>query len=186
MTTLVQGIRDGWLDAELAALLWLLVEGGVPVHVAARDAVEATALAAALEPLARAPDVVSVGAGSALEDVLRQPVPLRPATGAVLIVRDGRVAAAHFQRPPLRDAGGHVRPQGPGVLATWDPGLGAWEHFAWGIVPELADAAGRRPGDFEIEQGRRREFLAALAVSDLDDDARLAAALAGYRGLAGV
>jgi hypothetical protein len=179
MPTLVDQIRAGVLDAELAALAWLLADSGVPVHVVAADASEAAALAATLAALAHPAEVVSVGGGSALEDVLRQPVPLRPATGAVLIVRDGRVSAAHFQRPPLRDAGGHVRPQGPGVLVTWEDRVGAWEHFAWGIVPELAHAAGRRAGDFEIEQGRRRELLDALADSDADE-ATIVATLAGY------
>jgi hypothetical protein len=178
--TLVGAIRDGVLDAELAALLWLLVEGGVPVHVASSDAAPAASLAEALRPLARDPGAVSSGRGDALEEVLRQPVPLRPATGAVAIVREGRVVAAHVQRPPLRDAGGHVRPQGPGVLATWDPALGAWEHFAWGVTPELADATGRRAGDFEIDLERRKEFLSALAESALADPDELARALRGY------
>jgi hypothetical protein len=183
MTTLVASIRSGVLDAELAALLWLLAEGGVPVHVAAPDAGHATALAEAFAPLARDRAVVTVGGGAALEDVLRQPVPLRPATGAVVILdAQGRVAAAHLQRPPLRDAAGHVRPQGPGVLATGDEARGGWEHFAWGVTPELAEAVGQRAGDFEIEQGRRREFLEAIAASSVEDGEALAGALAAWSG----
>jgi hypothetical protein len=178
--TLVNAIRGGVLDPELAALLWLLVEGGVPVHVVSADAAAGASLAGALRPLARDAASVSSGPGDALEDVLRQPVPLRPATGAVAIVREGRVVAAHVQRPPLRDAGGHVRPQGPGVLATWDPALGAWEHFAWGVTPELADATGKRAGDFEIDHERRKAFLSALAASPLGDHDELARALRGY------
>jgi hypothetical protein len=180
VTTIVSAIRSGVLDAELAGLAWALARSGVPIHVAAPDVAEAALLGDRLAPLARDAGVVTVGGGGSLEDVLRQPVPLRPATGAVLIVRDRRVMAAHFQRPPLRDAGGHVRPQGPAVLATWDERDEAWEHFAWGITPELAHAVGQRPGDFEIDVGRRRDFLAALATSPLDDAGRLAAALAGY------
>jgi hypothetical protein len=181
MKTLVDAIRTGAVDAELGALIWLLAESGVPVHVASPDGEAATHLAAALGPVARDQASVSAGSAEALEDVLRQPVPLRPATGAVLIMADGRVTAAHFQRPPLRDGAGHIRPQGPAVLATWDPRTAEWEHFAWGVTPELATAAGRRAGDFEIEVGRRREYLEALVASGVDDDAAAGAALAGYR-----
>lgn len=179
MRSIVTLIREGVLDPELAALLWLLAGSGVPVHVTSEDAEVARTTAAGLSPLSSRSDGVSYGAGGMLEEVLRQPVPLRPATGAVVIVREGRVVAAHFHRPPLRDAGGHVRPQGPAVLATWDPAREAWEHFAWGVIPELAAAAGHRPGDFEIEHGRRREYLAALAGSRLAG-AEIVAALAGY------
>ena len=178
--TLVTAIRDGVLDAEFASLLWILAESGVPLHVASPSTADAAALAAAVQPLARDPAAVSSGPGAGLEDVLRQPVPLRPATGAVVVVGDGGVVAAHFQRPPLRDAGGHVRPQGPAVLATWDAGLGAWEHFAWGVIPELADATGRRAGDFEIEQSRRRAHLEALVASPLVEPEELERALRGY------
>ena len=179
--TILDLIRDSLLDAELAALLWLLGEGGVPIHVAAPDAGGRAAFGAALRVLARDPAGLTDGPGAALEDVFRQPVPLRPATGVVLILDDGgRVVAAHLQRPPLRDGAGHVRPQGPAVLATWDPRLGAWEHFAWGVTPELADAAGRRAGDFEIEQERRREYLAGLAAAGLKAPDEVAAALVGY------
>src|SRR5688500_11377297 len=155
MGSIVGLVRAGTMDSELAALLWLLVDAGVPVHVAAPDASVAGSVAEAFRALARDPAAVSSGAGAALEDVLRQPVPHRPASGAVLILAEDRVVAAHLHRPPLRDAGGHIRPQGPAVLATWDDESGTWEHFAWGITPELADATGRRAGDFEVEQGRR-------------------------------
>jgi hypothetical protein len=173
-------IREGVLDAELAALLWLVGEGGVPIHVAATEPHYARSLADALAAVARDPAAVSHGPGAALEDVLRQPVPLRPASGVVLILGDRRVGAAHIHRPPLRDAGGHIRPQGPAVLAVWDERAGAWEHFAWGVTPELADAVGRRAGDFEIEHGRRREYLEALEAAEMWDPDQVRAALAGY------
>jgi hypothetical protein len=180
MSTLVGAIRDGILDAELAAQLWLLAEGRVAVHVAAADLGDSLPLATALESLASTAGTITTGIGAGLEDVLRQPVPLRPPSGAVVIVGEHRVVACHLQRPPLRDGAGHVRPQGPAILAVWDAKGGAWEHFAWGVIPELAAATGRRAGDYERELDRRREFLAALAASDVTDDARLGASIAGY------
>ncbi len=180
VTTIVGAIRDGILDAELAAQLWLLAEGRVPVHVASGDIGDALPLAEALVPLAADRSVITTGIGAALEEVLRQPVPLRPASGVVVILDELRVVACHLQRPPLRDGAGHIRPQGPAVLATWDADSGAWEHYAWGVIPELAEAAGHRAGDYEIELDRRREFVAALAASDVTDASRLAAGLAAY------
>jgi hypothetical protein len=180
-TTIVALVRDGVLDTELAALLWLLVGAGVPAHVVGPDGTSRVTVASALVPLARDGGAVTDGEGSALEDVLRQPVPLRPATGAVVVLHsNGRVAAAHFQRPPLRDAGGHVRPQAPAVLATWDAASGGWEHFAWGVIPELAAAAGERAGDFEIDHGRRAAYLADLAAAGIVEPERVAAAVRGY------
>jgi hypothetical protein len=174
-------IRERTLDAELAALLWLLAEGSVPIHVVSAEGTARRAAADALRPLARDPRVVTDGPGTAIDDVIRQPVPIRPATGAVVILdTTPRVVAAHLHRPPLRDAAGHVRPQAPAVLATWDAARGGWEHFAWGVLPDLADAVNRRAGDFEIEQARRREYLDTLAEAGIDAPERVAAALAGF------
>lgn len=172
-------VREGALDAELGALLWSLAGAGVPVHVVAPDGDGAEPVAAALRAIARDEGTVTVGVGDALERVLALPVPLRPATGAVLVVRDGVVAAAHLLRPPLRDAGGHVKAQGPAVLATADPG-GGWEHFAWGITPELAGLVGLPAGDFEIDGDRRRAYLAGLAEAGIVEPADVDAALRGY------
>jgi hypothetical protein len=180
VSTLPSRLRAGTLDAQLASLLWLLVGNRVPVHVVAPAAAEAARLGAVLRDLALDPTAVTSAHGTRLEDVLRQPVPLRPASGAVLVLADGRVVAAHFLRPPLRDGAGHIRPQGPAVLATWDGALQSWEHFAWGVIPELADASGLRAGDFEIELERRKAFLEALVASPLTDASELARALRGY------
>jgi hypothetical protein len=179
--TVIGLIRERSLDAELAALLWLLAEGSLPIHVVASDENAREAAAEALRSLARDARVVTDGPGEALEDVLRQPVPLRPATGVVVILDGaGRVVAAHLHRPPLRDAAGHVRPQGPAVLATRDVDHDDWEHFAWGVLPELADAVNRRAGDFEIEHARRSEYLDTLAEAGIDAPEQIAAALAGF------
>jgi hypothetical protein len=75
----------------------------------------------------------------------------------------GRLAAAHYLRPVVRDAGGHPRRLGPAVLATWDPGRREWEDFAWGVVPDLADRVQMRAGDLEAERDRRAALLAGRA-----------------------
>ena len=109
VTTIVDAIRDGRLDAELAALLWLLASRRVAIHVVPGGGAD---LAAAVRELAAAPDLVTDGPGASIEEVLRQPVPLRPPTGAIVVTgSDGRVAAAHLIRPPVRDGAGHVRPR---------------------------------------------------------------------------
>lgn len=85
--------------------------------------------------------------------------------GLVLIlgeeVTDGqpRVTAAHYVRPLARDEHGHVQRLGPAVLATHDPTTDRFEHFGWGIMPELAARIGWRPGDLELEIDRRRQIL---------------------------
>jgi len=68
-----------------------------------------------------------------------------------------RVVAAHYLRPVARDMHGHVQKLGPAVLATWDGRSERFEHFGWGVTPELAMRTGRHAGDFEIELDRRRE-----------------------------
>jgi hypothetical protein len=181
VTTIVGAIRAGRLDAELAALLWILADGSVPIHVVSDAPGQASGTAAALRALAPRTADISAGAGAALEDVLRQPVPLRPATGAVIVLDiDGRIVAAHLHRPPLRDGAGHVRPQGPAVLAVRDADRQRWEHFWWGVIGEMAEAVGRRAGDFELEIDRRRDYLAGLVAAGLVGEAELASALAGY------
>jgi hypothetical protein len=93
------------------------------------------------------------------------------------------VAAAHYVRPVARDEHGHVQRLGPAVLATWDPGTDRFEHFAWGVVPELAIRIGRKPGDFELEVDRRREYLSGLAAAGVIDVDAIRSAIAGYRHL---
>lgn len=251
------------LDAELAALAWLLVEAGVPVIVAGPDSMARTALADALlevrpggtgtvrlageaerfdwlpeavelgwrrEPggpaalpgatgrasrherrvspassvlVADLDDVarggtwgeharllvraLGVGYGlvatiraAGLDDILARlkAPPVSAADdelsrlGLVLVLgpsgtRDGgtedRVVAAHYLRPLARDEHGHVQRLPPAVLAAWDPKRERFEHFAWGVVGELAGRTGRRAGDFEREQALRVARLLAAA-----------------------
>jgi hypothetical protein len=276
--SIVELLRAGTLDAELAALLWVLIEGRVPLVVAAQaqgtgkstllealraflpPGVRTVELAGAMETfdwLPQAPELgwrrhnqipasvaaatgfgprhppirpddtvllipelsdhlpsytwgaeariairaVAIGYGLAatihadsLDEVFgelrRPPVSLGDdelsRLGIVLILRrvdDGlrRVVAAHYVRPVSRDEHGHVQRLGPAVLATWDPDRDRFEHFAWGITPELALRVDRRPGDFEIEVDRRRDYLAGLAEAGIVgvDDVR--DAIDGYR-----
>ena len=54
---------------------------------------------------------------------------------------------------------GHVQRLPPAVLATWNPTAGSFDHFAWGVVPELGGRTGRRPVDFEREQAIRARSI---------------------------
>ena len=277
--SIVELIRAGTLDAELAATLWLLIEGRVPVIVAARDrqvgkstllgalldflpsGVRTIELEGAMETfdwLPQAPELgwrrpptaeriarrvmdrsiptkppirpdntvllipelsdhlpsytwgaeariairaVSIGYGLAatihadsldevFEELRRPPVNLGDdelsRLGLVLILRrvgDGlrRIVAAHYVRPISRDEHGHVQRLGPAVLATWDQDHDRFEHFAWGITPELALLVDRRAGDVELEIDRRRDYLAGLAEAGIVDVDAVRAAIDGYR-----
>lgn len=266
--SIVELIRTGVLDSELAATLWLLVEGRVPVIVAgeAQGAGKSTLLGALLaflpgsvrlvelagqdEDFAWLPQASELGwpgspvpapgdvpirpdstvllanelsdhlpaytwgtparvavraasigyglagtiHGDALDDVfeaLRQP-PNGLADdelshlGVVLVIRRvdderRRVVAAHYVRPVARDGHGHLQRLGPAVLATWNPTEDAFEHFGWGVAPELALRVGRRAGDFELEADRRRAHLEYLVQAGIiaPDDVRRA--ISGYR-----
>lgn len=266
-------IRAGTLDAELAATVWVLLEGRVPIIVAAEagGAGKTTLLHAlldllppGLEPrellgtfetfdwlpqatelgwqgptpatgstpgevrpdttLLLAPELsdhlpgytwgehariairaASIGYGLAatihgdrLEDVLEQlrRPPVRAdddelsRLGIVLVLRRvdrpagaRRVVAAHYVRPVARDEHGHVQRLGPAVLTTWDATTDRFEHFGWGVTPELARRVGRKAGDYELEVDRRRAFLQGLVdagTTELDTTRR---AIAAYEPL---
>jgi hypothetical protein len=116
--------------------------------------------------------------------VLRS-VPVEPAAPAVG-PRSGRgqvarVVAAHYVRPLARDPAGHLQRRPPAVLATWEPGDDAFEHFAWGIGAELAGRAGLLPGDLDPELERRRAYLAGLLAAGLLAPDQLRSAFVGYR-----
>jgi hypothetical protein len=208
------------IDADLAALAWLLLEDGVPVHVAGSDersrqdlldalvaalpagrrpdasvpaapdelvrvagtlaiATPAGLLRVALSATTRKSGLASTIEGADLADVLAvlrgqglsadeisflgTVLVLGPAAGAALPSQRHRVVAAHYLRPVARDAAGHVQRLGPAVLASWDVQRGAYDHFAWGIYPELAARTGRRAGDLEGEHRDRAEQLRSSA-----------------------
>lgn len=267
-------IRDGTLDAGLAAMLWVLVEGRVPLIVAAQEqgTGKSTLLHALLDFLPPGTRIVELRGSAETFDWLphatelgwRRAVgaahgsawgedPVRPDTtvllvpefsdhlpsytwgeearvairaasigyglvatihadtlegvfealrrepvraeddelsrlGLVLILRRHgagrrRVVAAHYIRPTARDEHGHVQRLGPAVLATWDATRDRFEHFGWGVMPELALRVGRRPGDLELEIDRRGEFLANLVASDIVEVDAVRTAIDGYRSL---
>jgi len=78
-------------------------------------------------------------------------------------VDQARLVAAHYLRPVVRDAGGHPRRLPPAVLTTWNPAASAWDDFAWGIVPDLAERTRMRAGDLVAERARRAALLAGGA-----------------------
>ena len=206
-------IRAGTLDAQLAALTSILVEAGLPLVVAAstgahaggwsgsnvRDALGRTVLTAGLPPRSRIQTTapVTVDAGS-LEAVLaRMPLLSLEAADeagarvAIVLVADPdeagggwRVRAAHFLRPPLRDGHGHLQRQGPAVLATWDPALRRFEHFAWAILPELAVLIARHAGDLDADVTARADLLAGLVAHNVDDPGAVRLAIEAARAAA--
>jgi hypothetical protein len=108
--------------------------------------------------------------------------------GVVLVLRltgdpDGgrRVVAAHYVRPVARDAHGHLQRLGPAVLATWSAETDRFEHFGWGVTPELAARVERRAGDFELEKAARQAALDDLVDRDITAVAAVRAALTRYR-----
>jgi hypothetical protein len=182
-------IRRRVLDAELAALIEILAGHRLPLVIAAppsadRDAadllaaldggripVDLDALGDGALALLRA---ASLGAGFAgtiragsLEEVRDR---LTAVAGAgedelsylgIVVVLDvsGQVVAAHHVRPLALDGQGHVQRLGPAVLAARDPRSGELEHFAWGVMPELATRLSKKAGDLESDVGRRRDAL---------------------------
>jgi hypothetical protein len=155
-------------DRELpdAETLGATLRGGVTPAVILR----AASLKAAMERLSAPPDGLP-------EDAIRR-------LGAVLVLDpDGgmpmRVQAAHYLRPIERDGQGHVQRRPPAVLATWDPVGGVFEHFAWGITPELADRVDRSQADLETRQAARATSLGRLAAApDRDEPARVRSTIA--------
>jgi hypothetical protein len=220
--SLVALIGQGVLDAELAALVWLMVEGRIPLVIAApqgRAGAGGQLLAGILasvhadEPVEqlvspltpagassltrgrRAGAVLEAGSlGEVRERLGSGPLPLTPDQltflGIVLVLADAssearrgrlRVVAAHYVRPLARDAHGHSQRLDPAVLATWDDRLGRYEHFAWGVIPEVAARLGRRTGDLDADLHHRRDDLVGLVkagVTKLDEVQRL---MAGYQ-----
>ena len=182
-------IRRRVLDAELAALVEILAANRLPLVVAAPGAASDTAadLLSSLDGSRVPVDLdalgdgalallraASLGAGFAatihaasLEGV-RERVQAMSAAGddelsylGVVVILDaaGQVVAAHHVRPLALDGHGHVQRLGPAVLAARDARSGQLEHFAWGVMAELAARIGTTAADLETEVDRRRLSL---------------------------
>src|SRR3954454_17095501 len=174
---LVELIRSNAVDAELAAMLWTLRDGGLPALVigpvgeasgpVVADAVEGIARAKGEAEFPAAPvrtlraeslldafDVLAADPFQLTDDAIRS-------LGLVLVVRDGRVAAAHYLRPVERDREGHLQRRPPAVLATWEESTGRFEHSAWAVTPELALRVNRTQAELEEATVARAKQLSA-------------------------
>jgi hypothetical protein len=233
---LAELVRRGLFDAELAALLSMTVEGGIPAVVVggagearrgAREALAAllpagtpivrlagadedfawmpqagelgwrptgaavpgtpgAAMIADLEPgatwgeaahlairaLTAGYSLLGTADGTSLDDALARLADPPVAAiddeitrlGVVLVLGgDGRLAIAHYLRPVARDPGGHVQRLPPASLAAWNGKTERFDHFAWGVLSELAGRTGRRPLAFEREQAQRAAAIHAAA-----------------------
>jgi hypothetical protein len=258
--SIVELIATGVIDAELAALAWILVEARLPLVVAGLlqgtgkttlfeallDFLPATTrrieLAGEAEDFAWLPEAEALGWTRASAPI-RAAIPVSPATaylvaaelsehlpiytwgraartlvraasigygigttlhadrledvhallgsravgltddeltylGLILVARaergpDGhvrrRVVAAHYARPVGRDEHGHTQRLPPAVLAARDASSDRLDHFAWGVMPELAIRLGRKAGDLERDQAERAAILRRLAADGAND-----------------
>jgi hypothetical protein len=110
--------------------------------------------------------------------------------GLVLIIRPERaseghirrhVVAAHYARPLGRDEHGHTQRLPPAVLAVRGEDARRLDHFAWGVLPEIAVRLGRKAGDLERDQADRAAFLASLVADGVIDVHSVRAAIEGWR-----
>ena len=194
--SVTQLILAGTLDAELAGLLWLLVEHGVPLVAAARVTAHGEDLRSAMGRLAAERGATDDGAlaggtvrAESLEDVLR----LTGSASADFAVGDEArdlgvvcvlhgagpadepptgfvVSSAHYVRPVERDAAGHLQRRPPGILSAWDERGQRFDHFFWAITDELATRAGLDGADFDTAHRRRAALLRDLVEARVMDD----------------
>ncbi len=172
------------IDAELAALVWLLAENGVPLIVASRDAQQARLLRSAIGALLpderRAADMALSGGtfvADSFEEILRLTGALPDGPngevadsardlGVVLVMRDGKVRVAHYVRPVERDGAGHIQRRPPAILSAYGEGERRIDHFYWAFTEELATRSGMGRDEFDEEHRRRTARLGAVpAVS---------------------
>jgi len=177
------------LDPDLAAVVWLLAEGGVPLTVAAPDRDAAQRVRLAFESAVsvsgkQAADRMVAGGiviGGSLEDVLAilggQPGEEIPDgardLGVVAVVDPDRVRSIHYVRPVERDGARHLQRRPPALLGAWDDQAQRYDHFHWGVTDELATRAGMSRDDFEDAQVLRAKLLAGVAEAGVTDDSVL-------------
>ena len=65
-------------------------------------------------------------------------------------------------------------------MATWDAQAGRYEHFSWGVLPEIAARLGRKAGDLEADLHHRRDDLAGLAKAGIVSLEEVRRLIAGY------
>lgn len=191
MPTATEMIGAGFLDSDLAALLWLLSEGGVPIVVAtSQGAARAEGLRSALAGLAGGGRTTADGSlpggvvyAQSLEDVLRlggadvtDEVPdTARELGVVVILgqpepsEPARVMRAHYVRPIERDAAGHVQRRPPTLLSAWSDDMSRLDHFFWAITDELATRVGSEVDEFDRVYRRRRRLLTDLVAAGVFD-----------------
>jgi len=178
-TTIAGAIVGGIVDAELAALVWLLVEGGLPLVVAGPSTDDAGRLRELLTGAGgsrRAADVAGgVLVADSLAEMLRRagaagdlPDDLRD-MGVVVVARrlppfGLRLTSAHYVRPVERDGAGHLQRRPPALLCAWSEATDTYDHFWWGITAELAERAGRPLAEFSAEHARHAQTLGGLAA----------------------
>ena len=170
-------VADDALDADLAAMVWLLAVHGVPIVVVGRDPARAEVVRAALAAAVRTDqpsrDSVPGGVfmGRALQDILRatgsaggaghDPLPDEARDlGVVLVLNDaGKVAVAHYVRPLERDGAGHLQRRPPAVLSAREGSSGTLDHFWWAFTDELATRCGMDRAELEAEHVARARQL---------------------------
>jgi hypothetical protein len=186
----VDGVKElvaaAELPAELAALVLVLAERGVPVVVAARDPERAATFRRALVRgvIAAQPTRDAVAGGvivaAGLEEVLRvlgvgaipqgaddhvhgSEVPDEARDlGVVLVLGDERLAVAHYVRPVERDGAGHLQRRPPAVLGAWNASAHEFDDFWWALTDELATRAGLGRSELEdLVDERRRQLVGA-------------------------
>ena len=160
------------LDAELAALVRLLAERGVPLVVAAQDRTIADRLRAALA--APTGGLISADSLERVLSIIGAPAPASGELpdeardlGIVLVIDGGRVTAVHYVRPLERDAAGHLQRRPPVVLGARRGSSATLDHFYWAVTDELATRAGMTRADFEQmhETGVRQLKLGLIAMA---------------------
>jgi len=194
MTELMAG---NVLDAELAALLWLLGDGGVPLVVVTnsdpRGGEELRGATADLVVQLGGHGLTTDGAlpggvarGSSLEDVLRLggivggdgvPDEARDLGVVVVLGKDDetgaadspRVIRAHYVRPVERDAAGHLQRRPPALLSAVDDRTARLDHFFWAINDELATRVEMDPAEFERGHAQRARQLHELTLAGVFD-----------------
>ena len=177
-------VGAGVIDPELAALVWLLSERGVPLVVGSKERTSAEELRRAFVDQIRAAqparDAVAGGVvvGGSLEDILRvlggggEISDETRELGVVLVIAEGRVSVAHYVRPIERDAAGHLQRRPPAVLGARNERTGEVDHFYWAVTDELATRAGLTRAELETDLEARARLLSGPSAGTGTQNAR--------------